>query len=496
MIRCVVYMAILFSIVNFASAESSKYLQPMPPVLQLVSVDHSSAAANLSWSPGPSTGVTGYVIYRFINNEGYAIDTIRNPAVLNYTDTGTGALFYSQSYVVAALDAEDNVSPLSNSLNTIYLDATLDTCNLQVNLSWTGFSPSTSMVTGYEILISSGGAFSTAVTKLPSETSHTLAISDFHTTYTYMVRAILSNGQWSDSNQKLILTNLASPPAWIQISAVTVNTAGVIDISISYDPASEINQFRIERKSATGDAFSTIGSVNSSGGSFIFTDVSADVLKRHIYRASAVNNCNIAAINSGEATNIALSGEINDFLITLNWNSYLGWSEGISRYSVYVKTGEFFTIKAELTETDTSYTADYRDIMYELVNEAVCFYIMAERGGNFNPMVTSSSNIICFESSENIFVPNAFTPDDNGLNDLWKPVLSFTPVTYHLVVRSRTGGSIFETDTFLQSWDGTYRGSKLPPDVYLWHLKVVTPSGRKIERRGTLALIYNQSRLP
>ena len=85
---------------------------PVAPVLELVSVDHLTGNVEISWSLSPSPDVSGYVIYLYKNNEGYELDTIYNPAATSYLRTGSGSGYYSESFVVAALDTAGNISPL------------------------------------------------------------------------------------------------------------------------------------------------------------------------------------------------------------------------------------------------------------------------------------------------------------------------------------------------------------------------------------------------
>jgi hypothetical protein len=87
---------------------------PAAPVLKLVYVDPSTGNVRLSWSASPSPDVSGYVVYLFQNHEGYALDTIYDPGATIYVRSGSGSAYFSESFVVAALDTAGNISPLSN----------------------------------------------------------------------------------------------------------------------------------------------------------------------------------------------------------------------------------------------------------------------------------------------------------------------------------------------------------------------------------------------
>ena len=232
--------------------------------------------------------------------------------------------------------------------------------------------------------------------------------------------------------------------------------------------------------------------MNSSGGSITYNDLNADPEKRHVYRVSAINSCNTPAIVSESSVNIAAKAEIANSILNVSWNSYIGWAEGVDHYTLIITSADNIIEAITIPGSDTIFATSYSDLMYDLTGGDVCFSVIAERFLVPQMNSQSKSNISCLETLENIIVPNAFTPDGNGVNDYWVPVLSYTPKSYYLAVRSRVGRTIFESNSFQQPWDGTHKGDKQPADVYLWYLKVVTPSGKVVEKSGTLLLIYNQ----
>jgi gliding motility-associated-like protein len=88
----------------------------------------------------------------------------------------------------------------------------------------------------------------------------------------------------------------------------------------------------------------------------------------------------------------------------------------------------------------------------------------------------------------NIFVPNAFTPNNDGNNDAllvrgrWITSLRF-------VVYNRYGQELFTTNNQLEGWDGTYKGKDLGPDVFGYYLTVRCLDGGNFAKRGNVTLI-------
>ncbi len=73
-----------------------------------------------------------------------------------------------------------------------------------------------------------------------------------------------------------------------------------------------------------------------------------------------------------------------------------------------------------------------------------------------------------------IYVPNAFTPDGDGLNDTFFPKgVGLDPDNFHMMIFDRWGDLIFETDNLNKGWDGRANDGKevAQIDVYVWKIK-------------------------
>jgi gliding motility-associated-like protein len=86
-------------------------------------------------------------------------------------------------------------------------------------------------------------------------------------------------------------------------------------------------------------------------------------------------------------------------------------------------------------------------------------------------------------------IPNAFTPDDDGLNDVFRPKFFCEFANFDLQIFDRWGQKIFETHNPNAGWDGTFAGNKLMPDVYVFVITYKTSGDVKKTSRGTVVLI-------
>lgn len=77
--------------------------------------------------------------------------------------------------------------------------------------------------------------------------------------------------------------------------------------------------------------------------------------------------------------------------------------------------------------------------------------------------------------SEYIYVPNAFTPNGDGINDRFTPAFKDElPEEYTLYIYNRWGQELFESSDPVSGWDGTLHQVLCPPDIYVYLLKFTT----------------------
>lgn len=68
-----------------------------------------------------------------------------------------------------------------------------------------------------------------------------------------------------------------------------------------------------------------------------------------------------------------------------------------------------------------------------------------------------------------VYIPNAFTPNENGLNEVFKPVVKQVS-NYQFFIYNRWGELVFETSDTQEGWNGTSGGKKCQQDVYIYRL--------------------------
>ena len=89
----------------------------------------------------------------------------------------------------------------------------------------------------------------------------------------------------------------------------------------------------------------------------------------------------------------------------------------------------------------------------------------------------------------NIYVPRAFSPNNDGTNDLLKPILVGIETFHYFTVYNRWGNIIFTTTDANQGWDGTFKGVAQPVETYLWIAEGIDINGKKIVAKGMVSLV-------
>ncbi|NNM16371.1 MAG: T9SS type B sorting domain-containing protein, partial [Bacteroidia bacterium] len=130
----------------------------------------------------------------------------------------------------------------------------------------------------------------------------------------------------------------------------------------------------------------------------------------------------------------------------------------------------------------------YLDALTDYSIQTYEYYIVANEdyGGN---NANSVSNKIELEQDAVVYVPNAFSPNGDGLNETWGASLLFVN-EIHIQVYNRFGLLIFETNQPYGRWDGTYEGEMVQQGNYVYVVKYNGILDRRMKTlKGNLVLL-------
>ncbi len=110
--------------------------------------------------------------------------------------------------------------------------------------------------------------------------------------------------------------------------------------------------------------------------------------------------------------------------------------------------------------------ATTRLIEVEGVDSAYVFQVVDQYGCVFQ----DTARVTLYDADVQLFAPNAFSPNDDGLNDVFQ-ILGYGENKTELTIYNRWGEQLYTTNSLAKPWDGRYKGSLVKNDVYVYVLK-------------------------
>jgi gliding motility-associated-like protein len=165
--------------------------------------------------------------------------------------------------------------------------------------------------------------------------------------------------------------------------------------------------------------------------------------------------------------------------VTFQWNAI----PGALGYRVSADGGITFT------QPSSGLTGTTHTVVNLLPNQTVTLQVMSIGA-------TECANSAWFQggggtdnpAGNAIFVPNAFTPNSDGLNDVLL-VYGTTIATMEIRIFNQWGQLVFESKDKGRGWDGTMSGKKQPVGVYNYILRATLQDGTTVSKRGTITIV-------
>ena len=98
-------------------------------------------------------------------------------------------------------------------------------------------------------------------------------------------------------------------------------------------------------------------------------------------------------------------------------------------------------------------------------------------------------NVTVFKTNPQIFVPTAFTPNGDGVNDLFRPIGVGIKTIEYFRVYNRWGELVFSTTTNGKGWDGKISGTPQATNTFVWIVKGTDYLNKPFLKKGAVTLI-------
>ncbi len=244
------------------------------------------------------------------------------------------------------------------------------------------------------------------------------------------------------------------------------------------------NTFGVERIIATAtdkSVWRKVATLPQTTLNYIDSNLNTDSYPYH-YRIKGVDLCN-RNFYSDTHTNVYLTViEPDRFEAKIDWTNYIGWKQGIANYEIHRRNDEqlFPTFNRD-AGTDT--TARYDDGLNHFTQR----YRIKAWENEANPD-TSWSNEVEIKFTPVLWVPNAFTPNNDGFNNSFV-IVPGAIKTFEIEIFSRWGELLFSSSDTQKSWDGTFKGKPCEDGVYVYRLRYKGGDNVPQVKEGNITLI-------
>lgn len=363
----------------------------------------------------------------------------------------------------------------------------------------------------------------------------------------YSIPSTFKNINWSPSDAAIIGANnlfsvYSKHNADLILTATDHNNCTVkdtISITVKAVPVLNIgNDTAIcEGKSVMLNAGNDFDEFKWSTGAETSSVTVSDAGKYYV-QVTALNGCKnsdttvvkinpLPAINLGTDTAICLNSSITFAVQNEEGYSYLWQNNSTNNSFTTAKTGKFWlqvtdgygcensdtvlvtklkSLPSNFLPADTTICIDYSFLVlpnkaynnYKWVNGSTEKSIEITNPGTYWLKVTNEEGCEGIDSihikqqvdcTKAIFFPNAFTPNNDGHNDLFRPKVYGIMKRFHLVIYNRLGQKVFETNDVSPGWTGSIKSLDQNSETFIWQCEYQFANEPVRTAKGTVLLL-------
>jgi gliding motility-associated-like protein len=206
------------------------------------------------------------------------------------------------------------------------------------------------------------------------------------------------------------------------------------------------------------------------------------LIEGNCYSLSYEDGCGNESLESAQTCPMRLDLIKTNETIALSWTPYQGYeTTGLNSYAVEILNEDGSVRFTSNVGSLLSYT--------ETLDPAYSYFLYRIKAiSNGTENMVSYSNTQEVDLTPQLFMPTVFTPNGDGVNDLFVPKGKYLK-SVKLTVFNKWGDVIFTTDDALSGWDGTYRGEPVSLDTYSYYVQAEANSGESISKRGVVSVL-------
>ncbi|TXF89118.1 gliding motility-associated C-terminal domain-containing protein [Neolewinella aurantiaca] len=469
---------------------------PRSPVVRYVSVEDNEII--IDWRASSSPEVTGYIILEVTPTAFIPLDTVYGVTDYRFPFSAADPDPASREFRLVAIDPCGNDSPQGSIVSAMNLSATGGSgCTSEITLmpdltSLSRYLPATAL----ELFVSTNGsAYVSAGTFGPAApTVDYDGANDGDDLCFYLEAAIAENNSRARSTVFCTSVVINQPARQMDLYGVEVSDNG--DLLFQYDasviqPVLTESVYLIARTNGVLEQDSSLPTdLTAAGGQATLAGPLADPLESGETVAFRLTDDCMREITTNAVEPVYLTAtEFFPGQHQLSWTPLINGLAGETTYDVFRTDAGSAPVTLATGLTDLRFLDENSGAGGE-----VCYEIRATfrpEGAATAETYVFSSNTDCITPVSEVFVPNAFSPNGDGINDVFRPFFSPLPAEadYELLVFDRWGALVFESNVPLEGWDGSYRGKLMTNGVFVYSLRYQAREGLVYTRSGTVNLL-------
>jgi gliding motility-associated-like protein len=400
--------------------------------------------------------------------------------------TATASLPAAQGrYRLLRTDACGNAAP-SNAVSTLGLDGTA--ANGRNTLIFAPFVAAD--VTGYTLTRSPGGL---SITLPASATGYDDAQVQCGTAYTYRLAATLAGGGQTVSNTlALTAQSTTAPPAPVVVPSFDLNNYVVVTATpgtgATFGPGGQV---LISRQGGGGNfAFAPLRTGTAGLPRRVLRDSILSTLPTvaPCYAAAVRDTCGNTSPTSPSSCPALLSVAAADpegLTAQLTWSAFQGPGSPAAPvvYRVLTLAADGTVLATSAATTSLSYLD-----LAPPTDRQILRYRVEASGGGLPAGTVSYSNVGTLRRQPRLAMPTAFTPNNDGLNDVLELKGRYLQ-NFVFIIVDRNGQEVFRATDRTQTWDGTIRGHAPVNGAYVWRFDLTGEDNQPFRQTGTITVL-------
>jgi gliding motility-associated-like protein len=295
--------------------------------------------------------------------------------------------------------------------------------------------------------------------------------------YEYQIIATDENGVEVSSLSKEVTA--IKRTITIPIDQIATNVISNTELELSWQVPQGLNpeRFIIYKKLNINDRFFRIDS--ASGNSYLDQEFGFEE-RQFYYSVSYVNSCGGVSPVVTTAQNILLNFNQDESVVNFNWNSFTGFNSQLREY-IIVKYDENMNL---IDENNIGLDTLFSENIAQTVDQLSFYQVEAHSESG----LIAYSNLLRYKIPSSFFVPSAFSPNGDALNEEIHVVGKFIEEV-EFSIYNRWGTLIFRSNSLEKGWDGFLPNRPAPEGTYSYTVRVKDKYGEEYYKSGVFNLI-------